>query len=96
MVNADDAQRRALGATVQSDRHGGLVESGGDVVDGDGVVRVGPVYCGTFAISYLLARTQITVISTYVSALTSQTTDRVRFGDVRLSMLTKGGILEDR
>lgn len=33
---------------------------------------------------------------TYVSALTSQITVRVRFGDERLSWFTNGGIFEER
>jgi hypothetical protein len=43
VVNADDAQRRALGVSGQLDGHGRLIEGGGDVVDGDRVVRVGAV-----------------------------------------------------
>ena len=41
VVNADHAQRGALGVGGQLDGHGGLIEGGGDVVDGDRVVRVG-------------------------------------------------------
>lgn len=50
MVNADDAQRRALSVGGKVDGHGRLVEGGGDVVDGDRVVRVGAVkiWLGTF------------------------------------------------
>lgn len=43
VVNADDGQRRALSVRGQVDGHGRLVEGGGDVVDGDRVVRVGAV-----------------------------------------------------
>lgn len=43
MVDADNTQRWSLGTGGQSDGHSGLVEGGSDVVDGDGVVRVGTV-----------------------------------------------------
>ena len=43
VVDADDAERGALGARGQDDRHGGLVEGGRDIVNGNGVVRVGTV-----------------------------------------------------
>lgn len=44
MVNANDAQRRALSVSGQLDGHSRLIEGGGDVVDGDRVVRVGAVW----------------------------------------------------
>lgn len=44
MVNADNAQRRALGVSGQVDGHGWLIEGRGDVVDGDRVVGVGTVW----------------------------------------------------
>lgn len=43
MVNADDAQRRTLGASRQGDGYSRLVEGGGDIIHGNGVVRVGAV-----------------------------------------------------
>lgn len=93
VVNADDAQRRALSVGGQLDGHGRLVEGGGDVVDGDRVVRVGAV-----KISSLGASVNFTFEYgvTYVSALTSQTTDRARLGEDRVSTFTKGAIGELR
>ena len=46
VVDADDAQGWALGACRQGDGHGGLVECRGDIVHGDGVMRVGAVGSG--------------------------------------------------
>lgn len=43
VVDADNAQGRALAASGESHRHGGFVEGGGNVVDGNGVVGVGTV-----------------------------------------------------
>ena len=43
MVDADDAEGQAVAALGQRDGDGGLAEGGVDVVDGDGVVRVGGV-----------------------------------------------------
>lgn len=43
MVDADDAQRQTVAALGESHGHCGLGEGGVDVVDGDGVVRVGGV-----------------------------------------------------
>lgn len=40
MVDADDTQRRALGARCQGDWHSGLVEGSGDGIYRDGVVGV--------------------------------------------------------
>lgn len=71
MVNADHAQ----GGTVlqAGDGDGGLVECGGDIIQGDGVEGVGAV---------LVSQAQVTAscLGTYVSALTSQMTDRLRLG----------------
>jgi hypothetical protein len=40
VVNADHAETGALGTSGQSDWDSGLVECGGDIVDGDRVVGV--------------------------------------------------------
>lgn len=44
VVNADHAKRGALSSSRQGDGHGGLVEGGRDIVNGNGVVRVGTVW----------------------------------------------------
>lgn len=46
MVNADHAKGGALGSSRQGDGHSGFVEGGRDVVNGNGVVRVGTVSRG--------------------------------------------------
>ena len=49
MVDADHAQGRALRTGRKGDRHSRLVEGGGDIVNGDGVVGVGAVEGVTLA-----------------------------------------------
>lgn len=56
MVDADHAQGRALRTGRQGDRHSRLVESGGDIVNGDGVVGVGTVKGVTLAYPNAIAR----------------------------------------
>lgn len=41
VVNTDNTERRVLEAGGEGHRDGGLVEGGGDVVDGNGIVGVG-------------------------------------------------------
>lgn len=43
VVNADDAKRGALSSSREGNGHSGLVEGGRDIVNGNGVVRVGTV-----------------------------------------------------
>lgn len=80
MVNADHAQ----GGTLREARDGncGLIECGGNVVQRDGVERVGAAKVSEWS---LMGSSRVT----YVSALTSQMTDSLRSGVERDSTLTK-------
>lgn len=81
VINADHAQGRA--ALQASDGDGGLVECGGDIIQGNGVEGVGAVLVS-------LAQVTSCCLGTYVSALTSQITERLRLGLLlRDSMFTK-------
>lgn len=89
MVDANHAQRRALSPSAQLNWHSGLIEGRRDGIYRDRVMRV---RTGGNELDQGRARGT----RTYVSALTSQMTDRRLSGDERDSTLTKGGISADR
>jgi hypothetical protein len=96
VVDADHAQWRALGPFGKGNSHCGLVKSGCDGIDRDRIVGVGPEGDKTQNVSENVLYPQEFKRVTYVSALTSQMTDKRRFGEERDSVLTKGGILAER
>lgn len=92
VVNTDNTEGRVLEASRESNGDGGLVEGGGDVVDGDRVVRVGAI--GEQGLISIYSA--CVAGDTYVSALTSQTTDSLRSGVERDSTVTNLGMGADK
>lgn len=85
VINADHTEGCALAAAWQAHRYCGLIEGGGDVVDRDRVVGVRAI--DSFSSSSWRFRRWD---PPYVSALTSQITDKRRLGVSRLSTFTTG------
>lgn len=93
MVDADDAQWQIRVGDRKLGWHSRLVERGGDVVDWHRVVRISPSTESDQPVEILVVDDNP---ETYVSALTSHTTESVRFGEESVCSLTKGGIFAER
>lgn len=91
MVDADNAEWEVLATSWQLDRSSGLVKCGDHIINGNRVVRVRAEVIISKSKGHKKPRR-----TTYVSALTSQTTDSCLFGEARVSALTNGGIFAER
>lgn len=89
MVDADHTQASNLASACQGDGNSRLVKGSSDRIHRERVVGV-----GTMIRSYTMVSgiPEVRKWDPYVSALTSQMTDKRRFGDVRVSGVMKGGI----
>jgi hypothetical protein len=95
VIDTDHTQRRALCSRWKGNRYCRFVESSGDVVYGNRVIRVSAASSEKGLENFAMIGS-IATRETYVSALTSQMTDKRRLGVERDSTLTKWGIFEER